>query len=306
MRISREKQDAAKTFIFDQGRQLERSLFAHQFEEGSQDNVLAELAKFQNPDGGFGHALEPDLRVPDSSALASSIALQILRELRVADDNSLVREAIRYLLDIYDAEHRLWPIIPRHDNTSPHAPWWKYDAAKIVRWDEQRANPGAQIIAHLHHYHSLVPAEFLKECAEAIISHLDTLPDTMEMHDIGCYIFLAESEALSDETRSHVIDKLQLAVARVIARESSQWEGYCMKPLSVATSPDSPFASAILEEIQRNLDYEIERQGADGSWAPNWSWGGAFPEAWQDAEKEWRGVLTLQTLKTLRNFGRFE
>ena len=128
----------------------------------------------------------------------------------------------------------------------------------------------------------------------------------MEMHDIGCYIFLAESEALSDETRSHVIDKLQRAVARVIARESSQWEGYGMKPLSVATSPDSPFASAISEEIQRNLDYEIERQEADGGWAPNWSWGGAFPEAWQDAEKEWRGVLTLQTLKTLRNFGRLE
>ena len=306
MKLSREKQVAAKTFIFDEGRPLERSLLACYFEKGSHDNVLAELAKFQNPEGGFGRALEPDFRIQDSSALATSIALQILQELRVAAENSLVREAIRYLLNIYDAEHSLWPIIPYHDNTSPHAPWWKYDVEKMARWNEQCANPGAQIIAHLYHYPDLAPMDFLKEYTQAIVSHLDTRPDAMEMHDIACYIFLTEAESLPDEIRGHIIEKVQRAVACVVTREASQWNSYSMKPLWVVTSPNSPFFSTISDEVQRNLDYEIERQETDGSWAPNWSWGGAFPEAWQNSEKEWRGVLTLKTLKTLRNFDRLE
>ena len=306
MKLSREKQDAARTFIFDQARPLERCLFAYRYEGGSPVDVSAELAKFRNPDGGFGRALEPDFRVPDSSVLATGQALSILRELRVGDDSSLVREAISYLLDNYDAEHHVWPIIPRHDNTAPHAPWWRYDAAKMMRWDEQRANPGCQIVSELYHYRSLVPPDFLEECTAAIVSHLDTLPDAMDMFNVGGYVALAETENLPDKIRSHIISKLQRAVACSIARDELEWEEHCLTPLRVTDSPDSPLLSSIWEEVQRNLDYEIKRQEADGSWAPNWSWGGAFPEVWPDAEKEWRGILTLKALKALRNFDRFE
>ena len=304
MKLSRDKQNAARGFIHDRGRPLERSLFAYHFEEGFQDNVLAELMKFQNPDGGFGHGLEPDFRVPDSSALATSTALQYLRETGAGADNSLVRKAIEYLLNLYDSEHQLWPIIPLHDNTAPHAPWWAYDPAKMARWSERRANPGAQIIAHLHYYRSLAPTDFLMECTEAMLFHLESLPDAMEMHDIGCYVFLAETKSLPEHMRTRIVGKIQRAIDCTLARERPQWESYGLKPLSVVASPDSPFAPRISAEIERNLDYEIERQDADGSWAPNWSWGGAFPKAWNDAEQEWRGVLTLQTLRTLRNFGR--
>jgi hypothetical protein len=31
---------------------------------------------------------------------------------------------------------------------------------------------------------------------------------------------------------------------------------------------------------------------------------GLFPEDWPQAELEWKGVLTLQTLLTLRSYGR--
>ena len=55
-----------------------------------------------------------------------------------------------------------------------------------------------------------------------------------------------------------------------------------------------------------NLDFEIGQQGEDGSWSPNFSWDDQDPEAWQTAKKEWQSRITVDTLKTLKDFGRIE
>jgi hypothetical protein len=91
-----------------------------------------------------------------------------------------------------------------------------------------------------------------------------------------------------------------------VARDPAAWAAYGLQPLTVVTSPNSPFAAMLANEIEANLDYQIEQQQADGSWGPNWSWADSFPEAWAQAEQEWRGVFTVKTLKTLQNFGRLE
>ncbi|WP_313134318.1 hypothetical protein [Anaerocolumna sp.] len=48
------------------------------------------------------------------------------------------------------------------------------------------------------------------------------------------------------------------------------------------------------------LEHLIDSQEADGSWAPNWSWGGV--EGWERANKRLKGVLTVQFLKTIYGF----
>ncbi len=47
-------------------------MFEHLFFCSPAERVLAVLRTHQNPDGGFGGALEPDLRAPDSHPLAAS------------------------------------------------------------------------------------------------------------------------------------------------------------------------------------------------------------------------------------------
>ena len=44
--------------------------------------------RFQNDDGGFGRALEPDFRLPASSAIATAVGFQYLREAGVASPRS--------------------------------------------------------------------------------------------------------------------------------------------------------------------------------------------------------------------------
>ena len=53
-------------YITENARPLELAVFRYFFEEGSNKDVIDELSRFQNADGGFGHALEPDFFNPNS------------------------------------------------------------------------------------------------------------------------------------------------------------------------------------------------------------------------------------------------
>lgn len=73
------------------GRPLDRALFANVFQRGSAEAVLHELAAYQNPDGGFGHGLEADIRTPASTVIATTQAFELLRRLNTPADRPLVQ-----------------------------------------------------------------------------------------------------------------------------------------------------------------------------------------------------------------------
>ena len=66
--------EKGENFIWENARLLERAIFSYHFYSGSDIRILEILKTYQNEDGGFGHALEPDLRTPDSHpSLLSSV-----------------------------------------------------------------------------------------------------------------------------------------------------------------------------------------------------------------------------------------
>jgi hypothetical protein len=305
-KLTHEAQARAKAFIYEQGRPLEQRLYAYYFEKGTAEDVLTELARFQNTDGGFGNGLEPDLRLPDSSVITTTVGLQVLRDLGALEDHPLVRGAMRYLLETYDPEIEAWPIIPPNVDDAPHAPWWAYSENLAEGWGGFLANPRAEIVGYLYDYAGLVPKELLEHLSDAALSHLASMPDRIEMHDLLCYLRLIETRTLPDKARDKILCKLTKAVNLVVDRDPSSWGSYGIKPLDVATSPDSPLAEMLADEIELNLDYAIDQQQPDGSWAPTWSWGDAYSKAWEEAKREWSGHLTVRTLKVLQNFGRLD
>ena len=76
--MSKPRFDDARGFLYAEGRLLERRMFAMLFEEAGAAGVLDALRGYRNPDGGFGHGLEPDKRVPDSQPLDVEIAFQAM------------------------------------------------------------------------------------------------------------------------------------------------------------------------------------------------------------------------------------
>ena len=295
--LSSTAQDHARAFIITQARPLERALYAFHFESGSDQAVYEALAAFQNPDGGFGRALEPDMRLPDSSAVATAFALHILRELGARREHVLVQGAMRYLLSLYNADYQAWPIIPPNVDDAPHAPWWVYrpDLSLYL------SNPRPEITGYCVQYADRVPAGLL----QSVLAHFDTLPEKMDAHDdLMCYVRLAETEELSAAIRSRLITKLNAMIDASVSRDPASWSGYVMRPLKAVHAPNSPFAAVLGDALGLNLDYEIAHQDDDGAWWPYWSWGDRYADVWPVAEREWKGVLTLDMLKTLRNFGR--
>lgn len=73
---------AAENFIWSTARLVDRHRYALLFEDGPAEAVVEALRGYRNPDGGFGHGLEPDLRCPSSQPAPTLYALEMLVEAR--------------------------------------------------------------------------------------------------------------------------------------------------------------------------------------------------------------------------------
>ncbi len=304
--LSREAFERAAGYVRSEARPLEQALFDYHFSGGSRTAVLAALAPYQNADGGFGRALEPDMRSEASSVIATITALEIMRRVHADEDTPGLPAALAYLVDTFDVTSERWPIVPPEVEDAPHAPWWSYaDSEEAFRgfW----ANPRAAVVGYLQQFHRLAPSPFLEGVRQGVIADLMRYPQHMEMHDLLAFIDLLETDGLPREDYESVLDKLRRALPHSVVLNPAEWDGYGLKPLDVVRSPASPLAGVIDPSIiDANLDYEIAGQTAGGSWTPAWSWGFVDADAWAAAEREWRGVLTLKKLLLLKAYGRIE
>ncbi|XAM00447.1 hypothetical protein OT109_03465 [Phycisphaeraceae bacterium D3-23] len=159
--LSREAFERAKLFLFETARPLEKHLFLHLFAGLPVDQAVTELARFVIPDGGFGRGLEPDLRCDESSALATSVALQWMRRCNLDADHELVQHAMRYLLDTIEPAGKTsggggWRIIPDSSRTgdADKAPWWS--APPDETNTRAMFNPSAELLGYLIEWGTVV------------------------------------------------------------------------------------------------------------------------------------------------------
>ncbi|MDA1279692.1 MAG: hypothetical protein O3B95_06560 [Chloroflexi bacterium] len=293
--------DRAAEFITNNARPLERSLFDFHFGHGSVEQVLTELAKFQNDDGGFGHGVEPDVRTPLSSPFAASVAFQVLRELGVNGDRPIVSKGVAYFVQSFDRSVGGWDPIGPHGDEYPHAPWWNYRPVAGQLDPVVRANPGAEITGYLHLYSDQSDSGFVHDVTAGILSCFDELPDGMEFHSMICFTRLAEMAP--GPVAERILPKLRRGVELVVGKSPDDWKRYGARPLWFAPKPDSLLAEVLQDSIQAQLDYEIAEQYDDGSWQPNWTWG-QYEDEWLLAKVEWAGYLTLRALLALKAWNR--
>jgi hypothetical protein len=308
-KLTQAKYERARNYLKKGARCLEREIFEHHFEGGSAEAVLTHLAEFQNLDGGFGNALEPDLRSPSSSALATEYGLRTMVEYGVRSDHAMVRAAVTYVLDTMDEATSTWRVAPLDVNKHPHAPWWHDSEGSLARtFDDFLVIPRAGIIAQLYHYSDLLPSGWLERVTQTTMEAVKTMEEEKfgGGGDALNYLRkLAETPQLPLREKDWLVQRVRELAKIVVARDPEQWTSYCAPPVKLAPTPEAITAEVLADYLPAHLDYLISQQSPQGYWDVTWSWSD-YPDVWEVAKAEWRGILTVDTLISLKAYGRIE
>lgn len=309
-RLTPEAYARARAFLLERGRPLEIARFRHAFEGAPVDEVLAALRAYRNPAGGFGRALEPDVRAPHSSVLATAEALHLLRTLDVPSTAPLLMDAAGWLRAHLHADPEIgemvWPFLPPEAEAYPHAPWWSQAEPEQLAqaFGGFRVNPRAGIVADLWRWPELLPEGLL---AQLTVEARDAVLAGLEEKDVNGHHIAARFAQAGDVPEDHrepVLEYLRDVLPGRVARTPEALATYSLSALTVAPTPAAPLARVLEEPLAAALTQLLTSQTQDGSWAPTWSWGEAFEQEWPQAEAEWRSVRTLEALLTLRAWGR--
>jgi hypothetical protein len=112
---------AAERFMYESARLLDRHRTAVLLHGAATEPVLAALRAYRNPDGGFGHGLEPDVRGPFSEPVSTLDAIEVLLEIGAADD-PMIGDAVAWLASIAFADGSI-TMASAGAAAFPHAPW---------------------------------------------------------------------------------------------------------------------------------------------------------------------------------------
>jgi hypothetical protein len=285
--MCRPDRDAAALFLAANARVLDRRRYERLFAGGDATPVRDAVAAYRNPDGGFGHGLEPDGRAPASQPAAIEIALRVLHQAD-AWDPGLVADACDWLQANAPAEGGAVFAEPTIEGW-PHAPWWVPEPGRPA----SLASTG-QIAGTLHARGVSHP--WLDRATELLWSRIDGLaaPGPYDLH--GALRFL---DYVPDRERAERALKRVAPMLLGVVAQDPDTPGETHSPLDFAPLPGSLARSVFAEPVIRaHLDHLAAGQRDDGGWMFNWP-------AWSPAaEGDWRGYITVDALRILRANGR--
>jgi hypothetical protein len=280
--------DAAAGFIWRHARLIDRHRFAQLFLDADPDPILRALRAYQNPDRGFGHALEPDIRTPASQPGATMHALEMLSEAGAFDD-PMVADVCAFLASIARDDGGVPFVLPSAMD-HPHAPWWRpADESSVIQTAAHAA------VLHEHRYEHAWLEGATAFCWERIDSGgLDGA--------YGARFAVAFLDAVPDEARAGAaLDRLGpwLVDEGLVALDPAEVTGETFTPLDYSPEPGRRSRRMFpAEAIDAHLDVLAAGQQDDGGWTFPWP-------AWcPAAELDWRGYVTIDALKVLRANGR--
>ena len=289
--LGAEQFERARTYIWSNARLLDRRLFEHLFAGGAPEDVVMALRPYQNADGGFGNALEPDVRAPVSQPVPVEMAFRSLDAIEGGFDmaGDLVGRACDYLVTITKPEGGVPSALPSI-REYPRAPWWEVD-------DHPPAslNPTAALAGLLYKHGKRHPwlESATRFCWEAIAAS-----ETTEYHDLMPVLTFLE-HVPDRERAERELERVAERIRRpgVVTYETDA-EGYVKGPLDWAPRPESYCRRLFDDEtITTHLAALSGRQQADGGWPISW------PPLSPACETEWRGSVTVEALLTLRSYG---
>lgn len=288
--------EAAERFICETARPFERAVYDVLYCNQSVDGALKELQKFQNEDGGFGHALESDNWNPNSNPIATNDAIIWLYRMNAIElAKDMVKGIIHYLgsHDSFDEDEKKWLFAIESNKDYPHAIWWEKKDNGIDTY-----NPTVSLAAFMVCYGK---REALYE--EILCNAFSYLKIASEVSGDLLKCYLLTYELLKKNGITDIINLEEFAelistwIGKVICPDTEKYG------VEYVTAPSDIFCGQyidfVTEEIKPLMEAEIDAIGniqkEDGGFDISWQWYTPYEE-FNQARIWWRPRVTLDKL----------
>lgn len=304
----------ARNFIYRNARAIELAQFQYFFENGDKDAVLTALEAYQNEDGGFGNALEPDSWNPNSSPIQTWAATEILRKINFEDrEHSVVRGILKFL---ESGEHfcgNVWSSTILTNNDYPRARWWRADPkwvnAKSDPTVSKVYNPTAALAGFIVNFAEKGSSayEFGERIVKAAVNAF-LLEPVDDMHTTACFVQLLDWLKRIDRIDFADITAFEkvvrAAITRGINHDKSQYGvNYICKPSFFFNTSESVFYDDNKEIADFECGHIVQKQLGDGAWSTPFGWDD-YPAEAAITTNWWRSYLAIENLLYLRGMGK--
>lgn len=297
---------ASKKFILKNSRPLDMARWNYLFENGSKEEVISALKAYQNDDGGFANALEPDCWNINSIPLQTWVATQIIKEINLDDKkHPIIKGILDYLSSKDEFDGHRWHglnTVVTNDNY-PHAPWWSYRQKQ-----ESTYNPTASLIGFILKY-AEKDTDIYKSACELSKEAYDYFKDNFpleSMHESACFVelydYIKECSILNLLDMKEFKRLLQKQINQVITYDTKIWNtDYICKPSLFINSKSSDFYLENKEICDFEYQFILKAQNEDGSWGVTWEWND-YPEEWAISKNWWKSDIIIKNIKYIREF----
>lgn len=285
-------------WIQNNARPYDKAKWNYLFNGDSKAEIVLEILKYQNEDGGFGSGYEPDVLLPLSAGIPTAESIFQAYDFELDCKTPWFTKMLSYFENTVQNIPKYWEDTPKEAMDYPHAPWWNYQLVTVFN-----PNPCA-IVASAMILHG---TDSQKELGLKIAKDtFDFLISNEFCGDHDCFNIMKLIEKLSSIDSHLITDEILKAMKRRISHnvcfDRSKWNEYHPQPLDFADSPSSLWYEDVKEGIENNFDFWLDIINDEGIWEPNFSWG-VDSEVSNQVTRNWKGYITVRRARIFLRYG---
>jgi hypothetical protein len=253
--------EKALTFLDGAPRPVEAAWARHRAGKGSQAEVIAALAAYQNQGGGFGRQLEVDIKAPDSQPFAARLAMQVLNSIGASPEAPMVR-SLEEWLEREQGEDGCWRFAPgvyEHEL----APWF-------AGWTFPSLNPALNLAGAARRLG--IGSDRLFERVAALVDRLASAEEVEQGEFYAVLPYVEYFPWVEHPRRAEFLDPLADRIQRTVESGGYEDAGHFFEHVGPASGELARRLPADL--IARQLDRLRGEQQSDGGWPspynPDW------------------------------------
>ncbi len=269
----------ARNFVYQNGTLLERALFAWLFDGGCLERLWRIILCYKNPDGGFGHGLEHDLKAPQSNPLALEYLLGVMKHSGMPA-GSILDGAADWVEGQMDERGDLRN--PPETRDFPLAPWWQEMGGQTM--------PDS-IVGNLIHFGCATPT-LIEKAKNWTLNHYS--PENIKENKWLFMAYHTYDFFFAVDDLPNLADFQQATVDNIVACAIAAPENQVDSLFAFAPTPDSMIAGALPDGLlDRFLNLLSDGQQDEGHWLD------------QHNLPQWYPITTINVLLALKRHGRW-